>query len=365
MVFPALLEELEDAIAHGTAERRAVILHKITDIFVAGAADYSNNQIELFDNVFVRLADAIENSARAALANRLAANPYAPTAISRHLASDDAANVAAPVLQHSRQIDNQTVLAAARSQTQRHLLAISQRDSIGEDVTDVLVERGERPVVLSTANNPTARFSNTGFTALVERSDGDDELAACVGLRRDIPRQHFLRLLVRASHAVRLKLETANPSMSGTIENAVSEAAGMILDQTGNEQKYSEASAKIEALRNAGRLKEDNLVAFAAAGLAEESIVAFATLCNLSIEPVEKAMSQDRAEAILILAKASGLSWPAVKAMLRMRAGARGISPGEIEQSHEIFLRLNPAIARKVVDFQSKRAQGARFRNIA
>lgn len=362
MIFPALIDELEDAIAHGTAERRAAILHNITDVFLAGAAGYSNGQIELFDSVFVRLAEAIETSARAVLANRLAGNPRAPSMISRHLAADDAAPVAAPMLRQSQQLDEKMLVAVARAKTQEHLFAISQRNSIGEEVTDALIERGERPVLLSTASNPKARFSDNGYKTLIERSEGDDELATSVGLRRDIPRHHFLRLLVRASHAVRVKLEAAHPAMSGTIEHTVSEITGKILDQTDVDSRdYDRARSHIEALRGAGRLNENNLAAFAEAQQVEETTVTFAVLCNLPVEAVERAMGQDRAETILIMAKAGGISWPTAKAILRMRAGARGISPGEIEQSHEIFLRLKPAIARKVIEFQRKRSQGARF----
>ena len=35
MNIPVLLEELNDAVTHGTAERRAAILHSITDIFIS------------------------------------------------------------------------------------------------------------------------------------------------------------------------------------------------------------------------------------------------------------------------------------------------------------------------------------------
>lgn len=69
MNFPALIEELDDAVVHGTAERRAAILHRVTDVFEVGSDGYSDNQIELFDEVFVRIAATIELSARTALAN--------------------------------------------------------------------------------------------------------------------------------------------------------------------------------------------------------------------------------------------------------------------------------------------------------
>jgi hypothetical protein len=46
---------------------------------------------------------------------------------------------------------------------------------------------------------------------------------------------------------------------------------------------------------------------------------------------------------------------------MRMCAGARGISPGELEQCHTTFTRLKPATARQVIEFQGKRPIGSRF----
>ena len=102
MNFAALIEELDDAVAHGTAVRRAEILRSITEVFVVGSAGYSDIQIELFDDIFVRIAKSLEMSARSVLANRLAKIPRAPTAISRMLASDDEINVAGPVLERRK-----------------------------------------------------------------------------------------------------------------------------------------------------------------------------------------------------------------------------------------------------------------------
>ena len=225
MNFSKLFEKLDEAVAHGTAERRAEILHRITDVFVAGSARHSPNQIELFDDVFVRIASIIELSARTALANRLAKAPRAPSAISRMLASDDEIDVAGPMLEQSQHLDSEMLVATARSKSQQHLLAISRRSSLDEAVTDVLVERGDKPVVHSTAANPAARFSDRGYKTLVSRSHGDDELTTRVALRPDIPREHLVRLLVRASHAVQVKLEAANPALAATIQSAVAEAA--------------------------------------------------------------------------------------------------------------------------------------------
>ena len=172
---------------------------------------YSVNQVELFDDVFVRVAAMIELSRADCAGKSIAKVPRAST-ISRILASDDAIDVARPC-SNSPAFDFETLVATARTKSQQHLLAISRRNSLDEVVTDVLVERGDKPVVLSTATNPAARFSDNRLQDPGQRSDGDDELTTCVALRPDIPRQHLVRLLVRASHVVQLKLEAANPSM--------------------------------------------------------------------------------------------------------------------------------------------------------
>src|SRR5262249_27136022 len=151
------------------------------------------------DFMFLQLVSEIEVSARAVLAARLAPIGNAPPIIIRTLAFDNAIEVAAPVLGQSQGLDTPTLSEIARTKSQGHLLAISGRPSLEHSLTDILVERGNREVLQNTAKNPGAMFSETGFSRLVERSQGDDALALSVGARPDIPRHLFLKLLARAS----------------------------------------------------------------------------------------------------------------------------------------------------------------------
>ena len=135
----------------------------------------------------------------------------APPEVMRALALDDALEVAAQVLQHSEGLDDNVLVESAKTKGQGHLMAISRRKALAEAVTDVLVERGDSHVALSTAQNPGARFSDFGYSTLVQRSQGDDDLAITVWSRPEIPRQHQLQLFDQASEAVRSKLEAADP----------------------------------------------------------------------------------------------------------------------------------------------------------
>jgi uncharacterized protein (DUF2336 family) len=65
--------------------------------------------------------------------------------------------------------------------------------ALSEAVTDLLVERGDRDVVRSVAQNSGARSPMRRSVPWSERSVGDEVLAVHVGTRRDLPRQHLLR----------------------------------------------------------------------------------------------------------------------------------------------------------------------------
>src|SRR5215469_4517579 len=189
-----LLDELQSTLAHGTVARRVETLRRVTDLFINGAVDYSDDQVALFDDVFQCLLVHIEVSAKALLSNRLAPIDTAPPQTVRTLALDDIIEVAGPVLSQSMRLDDPTLIETARSKSQAHLLAISTRKALSDAVTDVLVLRGNDEVVHSTVNNPGAEFSERGFTRLLTRAEGDDDLATCVGLRPTLPRYLYLKL---------------------------------------------------------------------------------------------------------------------------------------------------------------------------
>jgi uncharacterized protein (DUF2336 family) len=357
---PQLLSEVEDAMASGSVTRRGKIVRHVTDLFIVGSAQYGEQEIALFDDVLTRLAVEIEVSARALLAVRLAPLENAPPRIIRALAFDDEIDVAGPVLEQSERLDDATLVENAWKKSQEHLLAISRRRSLSESITDVLVERGDRQVVLSTAENRGAKFSSIGFTGLVRRSEGDDRLAARVGARPEIPPDLFLELLAKASRSVRVKLEAAHPDARRAVGELVAEVAGRIqAEACEGMPDYAAARADIDALQRRGQLDDQKMESIAKVGRFEEIATALAVMSELPLEFVERAMKQERAEMILIIAKAIGLSWSTVKAILCARAGSRPISGGEIAQCLASYERLKAATAQEIVRFHRMRDQSA------
>jgi len=353
---PELLSEVEDAMASGSATRRGKLVRHITDLFIVSSAQCSAQEIALFDDVLTRLAVEIEVSARALLAVRLAPIENAPRRIIRALAFDDEIDIAGPVLEQSERLDEAALVENARMKGQEHLLAISRRRSLSEPITDVLVARGDQQVVLSTAENRGAKFSDGGLATLVRRSEGDDRLAACVGSRPEIPPHLFLELLAKASRSVRVKLEAAYPGARRAVREVVAEAAGRIrADAAGGSPSPAVARAYIEALNRRGQLDDKNMEAIAKVGRPEEITTALAVMSGLPLDFIERSMKQERAEMILIIGKATALSWTTVKAILCARAGNLPISASEIAQCLASYGRLKATTAQEIVRFQRLR----------
>jgi uncharacterized protein (DUF2336 family) len=352
----SLIEDLERALAGGSNAQRIDMLSRITDLFMAGANRYSVEQVDLFDEVIAKLATAIEAKARARLSIRLAEVPTAPTGVVRMLAFDDDIEVARPVLKQSERLGEADLLENASSKSQGHLAAISERHSLTEAVTDVLVTRGDRDVVHTVAKNAGARFSDAGFRMLVKRSSSDDALAMHVGGRRDLPRQHFLRLLEQASATVRARLATENPHASAAVEGVLTEVVGGIRTQTRKvSSNYAGAAKQVEHLKLAGRLGEAEVYKFAREGRFEEAAVALSMLCSVELDAVERALHDRGHEIVLILAKLAGFSSTSAKALLLLKTADRGISAQDLDNALRTYEKLQLDTARRVLGFYRTR----------
>jgi uncharacterized protein (DUF2336 family) len=239
-------------------------------------------------------------------------------------------------------------------------MAISRRSTLAEPVTDVLVERGNHDVALSTAKNLGAKFSDFGYSTLVRRSQEDDGLALTVWLRPETPRLHTLQLFARASEAVRATLEAADPRKAGLIRAMVANASDKIQSKVRDtDAGYASARAEVESLQAAGNLGEAQLAIFARARKFNETAIALSIMTDLSIGVIERALVNDRPEQVLVLAKAIGLTWDTTRLILLLQGGPSGRPRHDLDACRGTFERLQTATATKAIHFYRLRERAA------
>jgi uncharacterized protein (DUF2336 family) len=350
----SLIAELEDAIESGSKDKRVDTLRRITDLFVSDADRLNDQQIDVFDDVLGHLIKRIEGKALAELSRRLGPVNNAPTEIVRRLARDDDISVAEPILTQSARLNDKDLIEIASTKTPAHLLAISARSQIGANVTDVLLQRGDRKVFHRLAGNNGANFSEDGFATLVKHSERDGELAEKVGLRLDVPLRLFRELLLRATEAVRARLlALAGPESRDQIQRvlaAISEETG---HEAGfqNDHDYAEAQRRVLALRTTGELNEATLFEFAKTGRHADMVAALALLCEAPLTLIENLLQSEHREAFLVPCKAAALDWPTVRMILTCRSIGRTMSDQDVDTARTDYYKLSQSNAKRVLRF--------------
>jgi len=354
--FNSLLSEVQDAATSGPTERHIRALTRMTDLFLAGSARYSKRQVELFGEVFKVLVEVIEFKTRVKLSERFAVDPNTPPALARAFAASDAAAVAAPVLTQSTALAEFDLIASARTQSQDHLYAIAQRQTISEAVTDILIERGEQRVVHAVASNEGASISDGGFGRLVQLSDDDVTLALRVGARRDIPRHHFLKLLESASADVCRKIIAGNPKLADIVQGTVTDVIDSINGDVRKRcQDHVNAKSRVKRLSEWKDLKEGDVHAAARAQDFERTVTALSILAGCPIEIAERAVLNANPGPLQVIAKVAGCSWATAKALLVMEVADRRMSKSDFERARVNFDELEWKTAKRVLEFYEAR----------
>ena len=326
------------------------MLRRITDLFLGGADQFAPEHVGIFDDVIGFLIAEIETQALAELSRRIAPVPNAPDGVVRKLAINDDIAVAGPVLRRTPLADAD-LEQIAETRGQGHLLAISERPGLTEALTNILVRRGDGAVARSVVTNRQARFSPDSFSKLVQRAKLDGVLAERIGSRTDIPPHLFRQLVLQATDVVQKRLlASARPETREEILRVLSQVSDAV-GATAAPRNYDAALAIVRDMQKDGRLNEAAITGFARNQKYEETIAGLATLSAVPVETVDRLMSGDRSDPVIILARAANFGWETVRAIIESRGGARGTSTQAIDAAKQNYDMLSPATAERVVRF--------------
>jgi uncharacterized protein (DUF2336 family) len=347
----SLISELEESIRADSNEKRVQTLRKVTDLFLTETDRFNDQQINVFDDVLLRLIERVEAKALAELSRRLAPIPNAPNDVIQKLARNDEILVASPVLMHSPRLRNANLVEIASTKSQAHSLAISCRDQLEIPVTDVLVRRGDRNVLYRLTKNSGAAFSEASFTTLVERAENDDSFVLQLGRRLDIPLQLFRELLQRATEAVRAKLLALIGERQTEIQSVLAQVSDQLIAENAAPRDYTAAMRLVRILQKKGELNQDAILTFLRANQYEELVVAFSVLCGLPFDLIDHLMHVPRSDALLIPCKAVGFDWATTRAILKNRPILKQIAPDELDIVWGECIKLSRATAQRVMRF--------------
>ena len=150
-------------------ESRYALATSITDLYAERAADLSERESRLIDDILDRLVRAFERDLRLTLAERLARRAQAPHALIMTLACDDI-EIARPVLQDSLTLENADLIEIIERYGEAHQLAIAERQPLDDSVSDALVATQNVVVIEALLRNRDARLTEVTLQHLVEEA---------------------------------------------------------------------------------------------------------------------------------------------------------------------------------------------------
>jgi len=339
----SLIDELEHTMRQGSAAQRAVILQRVTDLFLQHAEDYGEEQVALFDDVMNRLVERIEQQALVQLSTQLAPVANAPVNIVQRLARDDDIAVASPVIERSRALTDEVLVEIANSKSQQHLVAIAGRNAVSETVTDALVERGDNQVTLKVTGNAGARFSRNAYRTIASRASSDESLARTMVDRHDVPPEIFEELLTKATDVVRQRLmKDAGPAARERIEQTLAAISDSVTPSAATAASMAAMPQQWLKLR---------LGELARQGRRSDTIAALAVLSNLPTEAVQSLLRAETEDGVMIICKAIGLSWTDSREVLAVLTGRGEPHLASDSAAADKYARLTVDTAHRVVQF--------------
>src|SRR5438445_3543402 len=104
---------------------------------------------------------------------------------------------------------------------------MAERPALSSDLTDVMVQRGDRDVVRRTAGNAGAAFSSDAYSALIKRAGQDGVLTVKLGQRDDLSAGQLKDLLAGSIDVIRRRLfKVVKPERQTAIKQAMSVISG-------------------------------------------------------------------------------------------------------------------------------------------
>jgi len=355
-VATSLIPGLDDIVKRGDPRRRGEIARAISELYFQDSANLRPELIDLFDNLLIDLVPHAELASRADLAERFSHLDNAPPHLINQLARENEIMVAGPVLRRSPVLDDAALVEIARLKGQGHLLAMTERPTLSAAITDVLVERGDRDVVRRAAGNAGASFSPGSYSEMIKRAARDGVLTLKIGQRNDLSGENLKELLDGTLDVIRRRLSTVvNPARQVEIKRAMAAIEEAALPP-GPRRDFSAAQRTVLSLHREGHLGESALLGFAKANKYEESIASLSAMSGVRLSVLDRLISGDRYDPILIVGRVLNLGWPTVRALILLWYGPHRIpADADIEAARVNFTRLMPTTAERVVNFWRNR----------
>jgi uncharacterized protein (DUF2336 family) len=293
------------------SNRRRELLREVTDLFFETSSSRSVRESALFDDVLQLVSAEMQDNVLAELAETFADAPDAPVGLMRDLANH-AFDIAAPVLQRSKVLDEQTLLQIVNYQSQNHIKAVAQREDVSEVLSDAIVRFGDDNALDALLRNEGAHVSRTSMEAAVDRARRNEFLHECVVKRQDLPLDLLNEMYFVVETKLRDQIMERNSRVDPkTLDAALAKARERIRQSVGDlTAEAKNAMAFIQSKKTSGELNARLLVSLYREAKRTHFLYGLAEITGLDNETVDALLQRQDIDGLAMICRASNIERP-------------------------------------------------------
>ncbi|MDH5749601.1 MAG: DUF2336 domain-containing protein [Rhodospirillales bacterium] len=346
------LQNLIELAKEPSGERRRELLREVTDLFMVHSEHLNPSETEHFNDIMGKVAFELEMKVRKELAERLSETDAAPHELITKLANDEI-EVARPVLMKSNVLKNSDLIDIVRSQGQDHLLAVTGRDVIDEEVSDHLVEHGDDQVLESLVKNEGAKISRQSMETVVIRAEDNEKLHAPLVTRKDIPPDLMNEMFFFVSNTLREQIMKANEGIDENLLDEVIKDTKLTLEEEtkGLSGDWSQPERFIRRKQRFNELNQSLLVQLLRQGQMPEFVVGFARLADIDIRTAQRIIFDSGCEALAVGCKAIKFDRSTFSNLMLLTDSGKVRKPEEVAEVIEMYDHISVESAQRALRF--------------
>lgn len=347
------VRKLVDLARDKSSLGRSSLVTAIGDLMDDSGRILTLQEKALMNDILKKLIQDVARPIRKALAEKLSQSHNAPHEVVSLLANDEF-DIASPVLLKSDLLSDEDLIEIVRHRTLSHRLAIAMRRSVSTLVSDALVGTNSVDVIKALLENHGAQITDATMAYLVQQSESVDEFQEPLLRRKDLPLDLSQKMYIWVSAALRQYIVENFAVDKAELDLTVANVADDVSSNDDVRRGDDAAMALAEQLARRNELTADMLVKTLRRGEIALFEAMLAQMLGLRPQVARKLIYEDGGEGLVIGCRACSINRTDFTALFLMLQRARpnelANNPYQLSRSMEMFDRLKPDTARKVVE---------------
>ncbi len=322
-------------------------------------ADISLRESEMVADVLIKLMRQAEKDLRQVISEQISVIDDVPLRLVLQLANDEI-EIARPILSNSNVLGDLDLMYIIKSQTPEYWQVIATRDSLNDQVIDVLADTGDFDTALNLAENEGIVLTDNALVVLSDIAQNSEVLAVPLLRRDEVSSEIATRLYKYVGEEIKgfisKNYNIDEQKISSVVDNAVNEFAEAESPNGFMPEEYMITAAK--KFKEKDMLNMTLMLNTLRLGHIRSFVAQFAIFTNMSVDTVCNILSQANGQGLAVAAKAYDIKKQDFISIFMLSSKiwneGRLVSMAEIQTAMSYYNKATPKLALEIMQGKHK-----------